>query len=206
MVPPPYAGAEAETTIPGATQSAIAVRGVGNCGNALEFSCSFIGCGIQYNQYTCVIYVCGIHVVYMFFQSQALTRHSNTIQLLRYIRGWRIAGHGSPRFFSYISRQEASVGRQTPSSASKTRTVLNCRAKVAPSSSQSCDAGGVRKRMLCWCWLTDVDCWMLDTVALTAPHLHSHPQPLRRIAACMLEMSLKTSHTSIDALRDMPSS
>lgn len=56
-------------------------------------------------------------------------------------------------FFSYIShtitRQEASVGRQTPSSASKTRTVLNCRAKVAPSSSQSCDAGGVRKRMLC---------------------------------------------------------
>ena len=87
MVPPPYAGAEAETTIPGATQSAIAVRGVGNCGNALEFSCSFIGCGMQYNQYTCVIYVCGIHVVYMFCQSQALPTHSNTIQLLRYIRG-----------------------------------------------------------------------------------------------------------------------
>ena len=53
------------TTIPGATQSAIAVRGVGKCG-------------------------------------------------------------------------KASVGRQTPSSASKTRTVLNCLAKAAPSSSQSC--------------------------------------------------------------------
>ena len=99
--------------------------------------------------------MCGVHVLHILRRSQTLPTHPYTIQLPRFIRGF-IRGSRrdcKPRqstIFSsdishIITRQEASVGRQTPSSASKTRTVLNCRAKVAPSSSQSCNVAGRRR-------------------------------------------------------------
>ena len=103
-------GTEEVTTSPGATHSAMAVRGVGSWGKALA--------GQQVRTTKTAI---------SSFDLNAKMQKRNVYHQSSY-----------PFWKRRVCIRKASVGRQTPSSASKTKTVLNCLARVAPSSSQSC--------------------------------------------------------------------